>query len=149
MKYIGYVLLLLLGMNAVQANCWGYAANKYNVSPTLLYAIAQQESSLDPAIVMRNRDGSRDIGLMQINSQHLPHLRKIGINEQQLKDPCTSIIIGASILADMMKQYGYSWEAVGAYNAGTASNQHARRMRYAEKVWLYYKKINSHESNGK
>jgi hypothetical protein len=26
--------------------------------------------------------------------------------------------VGASILSNMIKVYGYNWEAVGAYNAG-------------------------------
>ncbi|MDI8993001.1 transglycosylase SLT domain-containing protein, partial [Salmonella enterica subsp. enterica serovar Anatum] len=46
-------------------------------------------------------------------------LKKMGISEKQLlQDPCISVIVGASILSDMMKIYGYSWEAVGAlYNS--------------------------------
>jgi soluble lytic murein transglycosylase-like protein len=27
-------------------------------------------------------------------------------------------MVGASILSNMIKVYGYNWEAVGAYNAG-------------------------------
>lgn len=141
MKYIIVILLLFSGISVARADCWDRASIMFNISPQLLYAIAQQESSLNPAAVGRNRDGSRDLGLMQINSKHLPHLRKLGIDEQQLKDPCLSIIVGASILSDMMKRYGYSWEAVGAYNAGTAPGSHAERIHYAEQVWQRYKKI--------
>jgi len=140
-KYIIAILFLFSGISAARADCWDRAASMFNISPQLLYAIAQQESSLNPAAVGRNRDGSKDLGLMQINSKHLPRLRKLGIDEQQLKDPCLSIIVGASILSDMMKRYGYTWEAVGAYNAGTAPGNHARRMHYAEQVWQRYQKI--------
>ena len=38
-----------------------------------------------PAI-NRNRDGSHDIGLMQINSMHLPDLARQGITRQRLLD---------------------------------------------------------------
>lgn len=138
---MGLLLFLLLCISSARANCWNHAASMFNISPELLYAIAQQESSLNPSAVGYNRDGSYDLGLMQINSQHLPNLRKIGINKQQLKDPCLSIIVGASILADMMKRYGYTWEAVGAYNAGTAPDRQAKRMYYAEQVWRRYQKL--------
>ena len=44
--------------------CWDEAAARYGLSSHLLYAIARTESDLNPAAVVRNRDGSRDIGLM-------------------------------------------------------------------------------------
>ncbi|PIV87852.1 MAG: hypothetical protein COW48_09240 [Hydrogenophilales bacterium CG17_big_fil_post_rev_8_21_14_2_50_63_12] len=47
--------------------CWKEAGTRYGVSPQLLYAIARTESGLNPQAIGRNRNGSRDIGLMQIN----------------------------------------------------------------------------------
>lgn len=134
-------LLFLSGTSYAQANCWDHAASTFNISPQLLYAIAQQESDLNPDVIGYNANGSQDYGLMQINSIHLPRLRQLGINEQRLKEPCISIIVGASILADMMQRYGYSWEAVGAYNAGTAPERYTMRMRYASKVWEHYQRL--------
>ena len=139
--YIKMAFILLLFLSSARADCWQYAGGMFNISPELLYAIAQQESSLDPNAVGRNLNGSEDFGLMQINSQHLPRLKKLGVNKEPLRAPCISIIVGASILSDMMKYYGYSWEAVGAYNAGIAPDRRDKRMRYAEKVSLRYKKI--------
>jgi soluble lytic murein transglycosylase-like protein len=110
--------------------CWDDAARRYNVSSHLLYAIARTESALDPRAVGRNRDGSRDLGLMQINSRWLPRLAEYGIAEHDLFDPCTSILVGAWILADNVSRLGYTWEAVGAYNAATP----ARRAAYIDKV---------------
>ncbi|QIU92625.1 type III secretion system invasion protein IagB (plasmid) [Yokenella regensburgei] len=136
-------MLLLLHLESVKADCWEYAGNMFNVSPRLLLAIAQQESSLNPDAINRNVDGTLDIGLMQINSYHLPRLQTLGIDKEKLLDPCISVIVGASILADMIVRYGYSWEAVGAYNAGTSPKLHSRRMRYARKVWLNYEKLDS------
>ena len=59
-----------------------------------------------PAI-NRNRDGSHDIGLMQINSMHLPDLARQGITRQRLLDePCLSIDVGASILSGFIRRHG-------------------------------------------
>ena len=80
--------------------------------------------------VGRNRDGSRDIGLMQINSSWLPTLAGHGIAEHHLFDACTSIHVGAWILAGNVSRLGYTWEAVGAYNARSAP----LRRAYAHKV---------------
>lgn len=94
---------------------------------------------MDPNALNNNRDGSWDSGLMQINSRHLPALRQVGISDAMLRhDPCISVLTGAAILSDMMMIYGYSWEAVGAYHAGTAKNRHQQRMNYAAKVWRRY-----------
>jgi len=110
--------------------CWDEAAARYQVNSALLYAIAQTESGLDPLAIGRNRDGSRDIGLMQINSAWLPTLATYGISERDLFHPCTSIHVGAWVLARNFHQLGYTWDAVGAYNAVSPG----LRRAYAEKV---------------
>lgn len=110
--------------------CWDEAAARYQVSSTLLHAIARTESGLNAQAVGHNRDGSRDIGLMQINSHWLAALARHGINEQDLLEPCISIQVGAWILAQNIARYGYTWEAVGAYNAVSPQ----LRAAYVEKV---------------
>jgi soluble lytic murein transglycosylase-like protein len=110
--------------------CWDEAAARYRVSSELLYAIARTESALDPQAVGRNRNGTRDIGLMQINSAWLPTLAVHGIGERDLFDPCTSIHVGAWILAGNVQRLGYTWDAVGAYNAVSP----ALRRAYVDKV---------------
>lgn len=110
--------------------CWDEAAARYRVSSELLYAIARTESALDPQAVGRNRNGTRDIGLMQINSAWLPTLAAHGIGERDLFDPCTSIHVGAWILAGNVQRLGYTWDAVGAYNAANP----ALRRAYVDKV---------------
>lgn len=111
--------------------CWDDAAARYQVNSTLLHAIARTESSLNPQAINRNRNGSRDIGLMQINSSWLPVLADHGIAERDLFDPCTNIHVGAWILAQNFQRLGVDWNAVGAYNARTP----ALRRAYAWKVY--------------
>jgi soluble lytic murein transglycosylase-like protein len=76
---------------------------------------------------------------MQINSIHLPRLHAQGITEQRLLDePCLSVEVGASVLAEFIARHGYNWTAVGAYNAGNSPHRQAARLRYARKVWQRY-----------
>jgi soluble lytic murein transglycosylase-like protein len=127
---------------ACALTCWESAAERHGVSATLLYAIARTESNLDPrALNMghRARTGSYDIGLMQINSGHLPRLAQLGIDEAALFDACTNLHVGAWLLAELFGRFGVAWEAVGAYNASCTALKGAAciqaRMNYAWKVY--------------
>ena len=111
--------------------CWDAAAVRYGVSSELLYAIARTESALNPQAVGRNQNGTRDIGLMQINSAWLPTLATHGIAERDLLEPCTNIQVGAWILAGNVQRLGYTWEAIGAYHSASP----ARRRAYARRIY--------------
>lgn len=67
---------------------------------------------------------------MQINSSWLPKLSRVGVKQSDLLDPCTNIQIGAWILSDNIKRYGFGLKAIGAYNA--VSND--KQQIYAQKV---------------
>lgn len=111
--------------------CWEEVASWYGVNVHLLVAIAKTESNFNPQAMNRNKNGSYDIGMMQINSTWLPTLRKHGVTEEQLKDPCVSLQVGAWILAGNIARMGLTWEAVGAYNARNPQ----LRAKYANKVF--------------
>lgn len=110
--------------------CFEQAGAYYKVNPLLLKAIARQESSMNPAATNKNTNGTEDVGLMQINSIHLPKLAPAGINRERLRDPCTNIAVGAWVLAEAVSRLGMTWDAVGAYHSPTAW----RRRDYAAKV---------------
>src|SRR5215510_9769539 len=65
------------------------------LDPTMLAGIARHESSFDPTIIHANADGSRDIGLMQINERNFGWL---GLNAQTALDPCQSMRAAAQLL---------------------------------------------------
>ena len=92
---------------------------RYGINPYLLAAIAKTESNFNPKAVRRNSNGTRDLGLMQINTLWLPTLAKYGIQEQHLFDPCVNLAVGAWILRSRQASFGNTWEAVGAYHSKT------------------------------
>ncbi|WP_336768910.1 lytic transglycosylase domain-containing protein [Pantoea endophytica] len=145
------VLFLLLSASALPAlaDCWEEAGARYGIEPELLQAIAIVESGLNSAAVNKNRNGTMDLGLMQINSSHLPVLGKFNIDRNVLmNNPCQNVMTGAWILAGNMRHFGYSWEAVGAYNAGLAKTKNKKTLRekYIKKVVPHYIKLKNTQS---
>lgn len=142
---MGLLLGVLMGGNQAFAYCWEETASRYDIEPELLQAIADVESGYRAdAINHANSNGTRDIGLMQINSIHLPRLLKQGITEERLlSEPCLSVEVGASILVEFIQRFGYNWTAVGSYNvgAGPGPQREALRRRYAEKIWPRYEAL--------
>lgn len=122
--------------------CVKQAARRYQVDERLIHAIIQVESSGNPSALNRNANGSEDIGPMQINSSWLPVLGRYGIQRHHLYDPCTNVHVGAWVLAGNIVRYGYTWRAVGAYNA----RSHAKREGYVAKVWRRYRASGAAES---
>lgn len=120
-------------------HCFYSSADKYGIPVDLLLAIAQTESSFTHSVTGRLGYGA-DHGLMQINDWWVPRLRKrFGITLNDIYDPCTNIEIASWILAHNFVQHGYSWRAVGAYNAVTES----KRVIYIKKVSKNLQKLHA------
>lgn len=113
------------------SQCFIDAGNRYNIHPNLLWAIAKVESGFNPYAINRNSNGTYDIGIMQINTSWIPVLKKYGYNEKHLWNACYNIYVGAWVLAQCISKHGYTWEAVGCYNASSK----VKRIRYSRKVY--------------
>ena len=128
----------LVAPGVARATCWNAASESYGIPVQVIKAVAKTESGFNAEALNVNKDGSHDIGVMQINSVWLPTLAKHGIDEEALKDPCTNVKVGAWILANNAKQLGWNWNAIGAYNVGcaklSAEECDRRRSKYAWKI---------------
>lgn len=122
--------------------CFDLAASRYGVNAKLLEAVAITESSMRPNI----ESPTSDIGLMGINRSWLPKLKKeFGLTEKDVWQPCTNVQIGAWILAHNFRQYGNSWDAVGAYAASCTKLKGydclKARNTYSKKIWKNWQKL--------
>jgi len=91
--------LALLSVPAHALACWDEAAQRYGVSSQLLYAVAKVESHLNPKALNlshRQRTGSYDIGLMQINSSNLPALARFAVWPQSRSEAKQPLFILAA-----------------------------------------------------
>jgi len=116
-------------------------AQRRAIPPELLLAIAKVESGLNWRAVNVNRDGSYDIGVMQINSRHLPRLARFGITREMLWHPCVNVTVGAWILHEFIAIYGMNWTAVAAYNTGNPAKKPEAAKKYAARVYHNYTRL--------
>lgn len=146
------VFLCFYIKGAIAKDCFDMAGQHYNIDPDLLRAIAQQESGLNQRAIRTNTNGSVDIGVMQINSQHAQFLYTQGVTLQMLKqNECVNIYTGAYILHQNFQRWGRTWNAVGAYNVGFKRSGARNRYKYSSEIYYFYVSIkrlkNAHHRN--
>lgn len=105
-----------LNQEAVQ--CISEASSKYAVPELLLHAVLQKEDGRMGAC-SKNRNGTYDCGLAQINTSWVPHFARFGVKlEHLLYDTCTNVQASAYILKDNYLKKGDWFSAIVAYNIG-------------------------------
>ncbi len=88
--------------------------------------------------VSRNKNGSVDIGPMQINSTHLPLLSRYGISyDALLNNNCQNIFVGTWILHNELRSTPALWSAIGNYNSRTP----AYNVKYQRRIWQKLQRV--------
>ena len=135
-KLFLFILIFLTSVSTSRAFCFDKAGKKFNISPALLKAIAKVESSLNPDAINYNKNGSYDLGLMQINNWWE---KTLGDYWHELSDPCYNVVVGAWILKQCFDRFGYCWGAVACYNTGKPVSQLTGQRK--ENAWKYIRRI--------
>lgn len=122
----------------IPLNCINEAALQFRVPAKLIIAIIKTENGKNGS-ARQNRNGTHDLGVMQINTTWLPFLQKKGISREQLQyDPCINVHVGAYILAKgIAKSEG--WAGVGNYHSFTTKYNKI----YRQKVQNIYQAIST------
>jgi len=128
--------LVLLQPATGSAFCFREAAELYGVPAELLIAIARVESGMDPNALNVNKDGSVDVGLMQVNSAWKSRL---GPGWEAIEDPCFNVMVGAWILRQCIDRYGISWDAVSCYHTGRPYSRLSGTIKRL--TWRYLRRV--------
>lgn len=117
--------------------CIQQAVQEYGTHPDLIRAVMAQEAG-KVGQVRFNRDGSFDMGPMQINSVHLPELAPFGITKEMLtNNECLNIAIGTYYLQLAIMKSGDFWVGVGNYHSRTPD----KNVGYQVRVWNHLLQI--------
>jgi len=120
-----------------RAACIEQAAQHYRAHSNLIRAVIEAEGGTTGK-VSYNKDGSYDMGLMQINSVHLVELARFGITSDMLiNNECLNILIGTYYLQRGILTAGTFWVGVGRYRSKTPS----LNAEYQQRVWQRLERI--------
>lgn len=103
--------------------CVNDAAEAFGIEPIVLWTLLDVESGT-VGRTSRNTNGTEDIGPMQINTIHLPHLAQYGIDYSTLRDNlCININVGAYIFTREYAQTKNVAMAIARYHSRTPRHQ--------------------------
>jgi soluble lytic murein transglycosylase-like protein len=121
----------------VPLHCINTAAIEYHIPARLLISILQIERGKIGQII-KNANGTYDIGPAQINSTWLPKLKEYSITQDQIQfDPCINIKIASWILAKYIASENNLLVGIGNFNSHTQQYN----QRYYQKIRLNYTKL--------
>lgn len=116
--------------------CMVASAAFYHLPPRVLPSIQQVEGG-KVGLIMKNTNGTFDLGLMQVNTiwvkplAEYTHLDAYTIKDKLIYDPCFSINVAAVIMRQYMAEaHGDLFTAVGYYH----SHEKALGISYRTKV---------------
>lgn len=119
-------------------SCMVLAAAFYHLPPRVLPSIQRVEGGA-AGVISHNRDGSDDLGVMQVNTLWLgPVARAAGMSEpatraRLLADACFNIAAAAAILRGYLNQRGGDLMlAVGDYHSHTPALNHAYQLQVVD-----------------
>jgi soluble lytic murein transglycosylase-like protein len=123
-------------VDRARIECVTAAAARYAVPVDLIRAVMRQENGCGKRS-KPNKNGTVDLGCMQINSSHLPWLSGYGITDVMVQfNDCLNIQLGAYFLRQSLDTGPDFWRGVGGYNSGTYTpKKEAVNERYRMQVW--------------
>lgn len=124
---------------AVLDYCVNTAAKHFSIHPDVIHTILKVEGGKIGTLA-RNSNGSYDLGPMQLNTIHLPDIKK-NFPHLTWRDlaykPCVNIGVGTWILYNRLQETPNFWKGVGNYHSKTDKH----RRVYLKKVYSAYASI--------
>ncbi len=122
--------MMPLTINDVPIHCINEASVEYRVPAKLIVSVLKTEDGHN-GLASPNKNGTSDLGPMQINSSWLPALSHYGFSEEDVQyNPCKNVEIGAWILSTNIANEVTIKRGIGDYNSHT----NYYNLTYSKKV---------------
>ena len=125
----------------VLEKCVSYSSRFFKINPLVIKSLIKVEGG-KIGTMSRNSNGTYDMGIMQINTIHLPAIKKKypSVSWREVAySPCVNIGVGSWILKQRLDEVDKDsyWKGVGNYHSKTAKY----RKRYLKKLFPIYEKL--------
>ena len=111
--------MLPVVINDVPVDCINHAAIVYHVPAKIILSIMKAEGGRN-GMANKNKNGSIDYGVMQVNSTWLNKIGDYGFTAKDLQfDACKNVEVGAWIISQSLAEGETAWAGVGNYHSHT------------------------------
>lgn len=120
------------------AQCIERISARSGVPELVIFAMIKTEGGWE-GLSRKNKNGTHDYGIMQINSIWLPAIRKrFGLTPSQVKnDGCSNIAAGVWILRRLWNADGTLYQAIGHYHSFNPSIEKTYQLRFLKNMdWV-------------
>ena len=130
--------MIPIAINEVPVDCINQAAIRYHVPATVILSVMKTEGGKNGSAT-RNKNGTYDYGVMQINSVWIDTLKPYGYTRNQLQySPCKNIEAGTWILSQAIANGKTTFKGVGDYHSHTPE----LNKKYHQKVAYFNNRLN-------
>ncbi len=120
--------------------CMLFVAQLYDLPPRVLPSIQAVEGG-GIGVIHRNRDGTEDLGVMQINTLWLPTIGRYAgmtppqVRQELLNNPCFNISAAGMILHGYLQETGGDvMQAIGNYHSHTPIHNQGYQLKVMRSV---------------
>jgi len=129
--------MLPLFISDVPLHCINEASIEFNIPATLIITILNiEQGKIGQAV--QNKNGTYDLGPMQINSLWLLKFKQFGISKDDLQyNPCINVKAGTWLLAKSISSQKDFLYGIGSYHSHSFHNN----LEYIKKTKITFTKI--------
>lgn len=124
-------------INDTAVDCINHVVKVYHVPATVILSIMQNEGARNGK-ANRNKNGTYDLGVMQINDAWLPKIARYGYTRDDLQfNACKNVTVAAWIIAKHLASSDSAWKGIANYHSKTPSHN----KKYRDSLYESYQKI--------
>lgn len=124
-------------INDIPVACINHAAELYHVPTPIILAVMKNENGKN-GLAKRNKNGTYDYGVMQINSIWLPRIAPYGYSKNDIQfNACKNVEVGTWLIAKGITTGKSLWSGVANYHSHT----YQYNVAYQNKAYANYRTI--------
>ena len=126
-------------INDTPVDCINNSAITYHVSAIAILSVMKKENSRNGQAV-RNKNGTYDLGVMQINEIWLPKIAPYGYTREDLQfNACKNVAVGAWLISRSLAEGGAAsaWTSIANYHSRTQ----VHNKPYSKSIYANYQKL--------